>query len=147
MPRLARGRQPRIKTTGFGVTEAELGDLHTKAALAGYATVGAWIRDVVFAVQVTPPPAQIDQDTNAQLRGIGSNLNQALRRINSGQGSTEDWELIREASRAVVMLRRKLIGHDSGVPMSDAAAGVPPRVAAVSPTTPAASTKPGVWRV
>lgn len=147
MPRLARGRQPRIKTTGFGVTEAELGDLHTKAATAGYSTVGAWIRDVVFAVQVTPPPAQIDQDTNTQLRGIGSNLNQALRRINGGQGSADDWGLIREASRAVVMLRRKLVGQDPGVPVQDATAGIPPRVAAVSQVAPADSTKPGVWQV
>jgi len=147
MPRLARGRQPRSKTVGFGVTDAEIADLHTRAALAGYATLGAWIRDAVFGVQVAQPPAQIDQDTNTQLRGIGGNLNQALKRINSGHGVEADWELIREASRAVILMRGKLIGQDPGEPLTDRIAGVPNRLQVVSPAKAPPAVKPGTWTV
>lgn len=151
MPRLARGRQPRSKTVGFGVTDVEINDLQTKATLAGYARLGAWLRDAVFAVKITPPPAQIDQDTNTQLRGIGSNLNQALRRINSGHGIEADWELIREASRAVIVLRRMLIGQDPGEPLTDRIAGIPKRVQAVhfeiSKTDQKSAPNPGTWAV
>jgi hypothetical protein len=147
MPRLARGRKPRTKTTGFGVTDDELQTLHTKAAVAGYANLGAWIRDVIFAAEITPPPAQIDQDTNNQLRGIGANLNQALRRINGGMGNGDDWDVIRDASRSVIVLRRKLIGHDPGVPLSDAQAGIPAKIEPVTTPKSKALQQPGTWQV
>lgn len=147
MPRIIRDRLPRKKTTGFGVTDAELADLNAKAAIAGYASLGAWIRDVIFGVQVTPPPARIDEDTNTQLRGIGANLNQALKRINGGLGSEADWDLIREASRAVILLRRKLVGQDPGEPLADRLAGIPSRVDPVFPAKPASTQKPGTWAV
>ncbi len=147
MPRIVRDRNPRKKTAGFGVNDAELADLNTKAAIAGYATLGAWIRDVVFEVQVSPPPARIDQDTNAQLRGIGANLNQALKRINGGQGHEADWETVREASRAVIQLRRRLVGQDPGQPFTDRFAGIPAQVEAVLQPKPHPSEKPGSWDV
>ena len=147
MPRIVRDRQPRKKTAGFGVTDAELADLNNKAAIAGYASIGAWIRDVVFGVQIAPPPARIDQDTNTQLRGIGANLNQALKRINGGLGHETDWGLIREASRAVILLRRMLVGQDPGEPLTDRLAGIPGRVDPVLPAKPASAQKPGTWTV
>ena len=147
MPRLVRGRPPRSKTVGFGVTDAESDDLQARAVVAGYATLGAWVRDAIFGVQVAPPPAQIDQDTNAQLRGIGANLNQALKRINGGLGTDADWQLIREASRAVILLRQKLVGLDPGEPVSDRIAGVPSRLNRVVLSAPKPPPTLGKWDV
>lgn len=147
MSRHVRGRPPRAKTIGFGVTDEERSDLQARATVAGYATLGAWVRDAIFGIQVAPPPAQIDQDTNAQLRGMGANLNQALKRINGGLGADPDWQLIREASRAVILLRQKLVGLDPGVPVSDRIAGVPSRLNRVVPSAPKPPPTLGKWDV
>jgi hypothetical protein len=55
--------------------------------------------------------------------------------------------MIREASRAVILLRRKLVGQDPGEPLSDRAAGVPGRLEPVVPAKPTPSPKPGTWAV
>lgn len=77
-------------TIKIRVTDAELAQLHERSDRKQLAV---WMRELCLATDRTSrirPPAPVDPQLLRQLAGIGNNVNQIARRLNSGEFSPAD---------------------------------------------------------
>jgi len=110
-PKVSQAEKRSVKFS-FRLTEAEQQKLFQLAETLGYAP-GIVARNKIFKGKFPEPKiAKLDQHTFFELRKIGVNLNQVVKRINSGQYPKEFLGLLMKLLRQQDDIIIKLL-HDS----------------------------------
>lgn len=75
----------RNKSIKIKVNECELSELNELKDKSGYSALAVYLRETGLAQKVSPKKdyAKVDPDLLFQLAGIGNNMNQIARRVNS----------------------------------------------------------------